>query len=167
MRLKVSGDRREIRQSYIPTLFYKLVAPLVDQGADAIDDIIQEMDEYYLTKEEWDAMVELGVDENSAEPLLKKVKPATKTAFTRKYNTGDHPIPFHKGTDIAAAKKVKADVEKPDLEEAFEVEAEPEVEEDEKPKAKKGEENVIKDKLVKAKKPKAVTASAKAKAAKK
>jgi replication factor C subunit 1 len=33
MRLKVSGDKPEIRQSYIPALFPKLVKPLIDVGA--------------------------------------------------------------------------------------------------------------------------------------
>jgi len=33
MRLKVSGDRREIRQSYLPTLFPRLVEPLQERGA--------------------------------------------------------------------------------------------------------------------------------------
>lgn len=33
MRLKVSGDRSEIRQSYIPTLFGRLVNPLQEKGA--------------------------------------------------------------------------------------------------------------------------------------
>ena len=33
MRLKVSGDRKEIRQHYIPTLFSRLVLPLVNEGA--------------------------------------------------------------------------------------------------------------------------------------
>jgi replication factor C subunit 1 len=33
MRLKVSGDKNEIRQSYIPALFPHIVKPLVDEGA--------------------------------------------------------------------------------------------------------------------------------------
>ena len=33
MRLKVSGDRSEIRQSYLPALFPHIVAPLMDVGA--------------------------------------------------------------------------------------------------------------------------------------
>jgi replication factor C subunit 1 len=33
MRLKVSGDKSEIRQSYIPALFPHIVKPLVDRGA--------------------------------------------------------------------------------------------------------------------------------------
>jgi replication factor C subunit 1 len=164
MRLKVSGDKREIRQSYIPVLLRRLTEPLLERGNDGIEDVIREMDEYYLTKEEWDAVVELGVGENTPDPILKQIKPATKTAFTRKYNGTDHPIPFHKGTDIATSKRVARDTERPDLEEAFEVEVEEADDEEKKPK--KGEdEDTIKDKLVKAKKPKATkAATAKAKA---
>lgn len=33
MRLKVSGDKNEIRQSYIPALFPHIVKPLLDNGA--------------------------------------------------------------------------------------------------------------------------------------
>jgi len=160
MRLKVSGDKREIRQSYIPTLFHKLVLPLVEEGAEAINDIISAMDDYYLTKDEWDALVEMGVGELTCEPLLKKIKPATKTAFTRQYNKADHPIPFHKGTDIAPMKKGSGGgaESKPDLEEAFEQEPENFEDEDDPDSAKnkkakkEEEEGTIKDKLVKAKK---------------
>lgn len=33
MRLKVSGDKNEIRQSYIPALYPHIVKPLIDNGA--------------------------------------------------------------------------------------------------------------------------------------
>ena len=33
MRLKVSGDKNDIRQAYIPALFPHIVKPLVDKGA--------------------------------------------------------------------------------------------------------------------------------------
>lgn len=33
MRLKVSSDKAEIRQSYVPALFPYIVRPLVDEGA--------------------------------------------------------------------------------------------------------------------------------------
>ncbi len=33
MRLKVSGDKSEIRQSYIPALFPHIVRPLADEGS--------------------------------------------------------------------------------------------------------------------------------------
>jgi replication factor C subunit 1 len=42
------------------------------------------MDEYYLTKEEWDTIIELGVDEKKDDVVLKKISTATKTALTKK-----------------------------------------------------------------------------------
>ena len=33
MRLKVSGDKSEIRQTYIPALFPHIVKPLMDDGS--------------------------------------------------------------------------------------------------------------------------------------
>lgn len=33
MRLRVSGDKPEIRQHYIPALYPKIVKPLIDVGA--------------------------------------------------------------------------------------------------------------------------------------
>jgi len=105
----VSGDRREIRQSYLPTLFPRLVEPLQERGSvslilpfhlsvpaedvlikletsqEAVPEVIELMDEYYLTKEDWDAIVELGIGEGfSQEEVLKAIPTATKTAFTRK-----------------------------------------------------------------------------------
>ena len=38
MRLKVSGDKSEIRQSYLPALFPHIVKPLIDVGAVSLKD---------------------------------------------------------------------------------------------------------------------------------
>ena len=38
MRLKVSGDKSEIRQSYLPALFPHIVRPLMDVGAVSLND---------------------------------------------------------------------------------------------------------------------------------
>jgi len=51
----------------------------------AVDDVIDTMDNYYLSKEDWDTIVELGVDEKKDDIVLKKVSTATKTALTRKF----------------------------------------------------------------------------------
>lgn len=95
------------------------------------------MDEYYLGKDDWDAFVELGVDEMNGDAMLKKISSATKSAFTRqyveticiikegthgRYNKTDHPIAFHKGDMFAASKKKIADTgPQADNEEVFEV----------------------------------------------
>lgn len=42
------------------------------------------MDEYFLNREDWDTLVELGLDDYKDEIILKKISTATKTAFTKK-----------------------------------------------------------------------------------
>ena len=37
MRLHVSGDKSEIRQSYIPAMFPHIVKPLMEEGAVSIE----------------------------------------------------------------------------------------------------------------------------------
>ncbi|KAI0075412.1 DNA replication factor C, large subunit [Panus rudis PR-1116 ss-1] len=125
MRLKVSGDRQEIRQSYVPALFSHVVKPLMDDGTNAVDEVIDRMDEYFLNREDWDTVVELGVGDHRDEFVLKKISPATKTALTRRYNAKDHPIAFHKAEDLGkAVKKLASAGPVPDLEEALDVDEE-------------------------------------------
>ncbi|SCV71538.1 BQ2448_3126 [Microbotryum intermedium] len=119
MRLRVSGDRREIRQSYIPTLFQQVVTPIIERGAEAVPSVIETLDNYYLTKEDWDSIVELGVGDHASEPLLKKIPAAAKATFTRKYNASDHPVPFNKNSVGKPAIKIANAGPVPDLEEAL------------------------------------------------
>ncbi|KAH9978130.1 replication factor RFC1 C terminal domain-containing protein [Lactifluus volemus] len=121
MRLKVSGDKSEIRLSYLPAMFPLIVGPLMDQGTSAVDDVITSMDDYYISREDWDIIVELGLGEQKDAVVLKKIATATKTALTKKYNSHDHPIPFHKAQDLGKVPKKLAGGPAPDLEEAFDV----------------------------------------------
>jgi len=43
------------------------------------------MDEYYLSKEDWDTVVELGVGESRDDVVLKNISTATKTSLTKKF----------------------------------------------------------------------------------
>ncbi len=115
MRLRASGDRHEIRQQYLPTLWYQLVQRLQSQGKDSVEDVIELMDSYFLTKDDWDAIVELGVGPMNAEEV--KIDSQTKATFTRIYNQQSHPLPFMKASNTLAPKKLSRD--KPDLEEAI------------------------------------------------
>ncbi|EJU02178.1 DNA replication factor C large subunit [Dacryopinax primogenitus] len=136
MRSKVSGDKGEIRMTYVPMMTARLVKPLVDSGATAVDEVIHTMDEYFLSRDEWDTIVELGVGDNRGDEVLKKISTATKTSFTRKYNNTDHPIPFNRGQDIGAS-LTRGKAEKPDVEEAIEVDEEPEGDEEDVPNGRR------------------------------
>jgi replication factor C subunit 1 len=85
MRLRISGDRNEVRQSYMQTIFDRLVRQFAKGGSDAIGEMIKLMDEYYLTREDFDSIIEISMGPNNGEALMKEVPPNVKTAFTRKY----------------------------------------------------------------------------------
>ena len=117
------------------------------------------MDDYFLSKEEWDTIVELGVGENQDEQALKKIASQAKSAFTRKYNTAEHPIPFHKATDLGKApKKLAAGGPAPDIEDAFEVDDDVPDDADED-KGKEDQDDVTKDSLIKMPKKKKAAAT--------
>jgi len=168
MRLRASGDRHEIRESYIPVLWDKLAKRLERDGKEAIPEVIELMDSYFLTRDDFDAIIELGVGPMSEENL--KIPSLVKSTFTRGYNGMAHPLPFIKANMSAAAAGGPVKKAVPDLEEAIE-ESEDEAvlatseEGDEAKKEEEEEMDLSKDKYVKAKKPGAKGKAAPKKAA--
>jgi replication factor C subunit 1 len=79
IRLRASGDRHEVRQNYIPAFHSQLVRRLEHEGKDALPEIIETMDSYFLTKDDWDAIGELMVGPVS----VVEIPSVTKGAFTR------------------------------------------------------------------------------------
>ncbi|KAJ3025319.1 UNVERIFIED_CONTAM: hypothetical protein HDU68_007254 [Siphonaria sp. JEL0065] len=94
MRLHVSADKNEVRQSYLPAMAPLLTVPMAQREQDGIAQVIQTMDEYYLTREDWDSILDLGLEECSAKSLTSGIASTTKSAFTRTYNKTNHPKPF-------------------------------------------------------------------------
>ncbi|KAI8684515.1 Replication factor C subunit 1 [Fusarium keratoplasticum] len=155
MRLRSSGDHHEIRQQYLPVLWDQLVNRLQHEGNDAVGEVIDLMDSYFLTREDFDAIQELGVGPMDEERV--KIETKTKAAFTRTYNAMSHPVPFMKASNVVAPKAQPKEV--PDLEEAVEdddadIAEAPEVDEDD------DEIDFKKDKYIK--QPKAKKATKKA-----
>jgi len=81
MRLRSSGDRHEVRQQYVPSLWTKLVKRLEVDGKEAVPEVIDLMDSYFLTKDDFDAIAELGVGPMDQENA--KIDTQTKATFTR------------------------------------------------------------------------------------
>jgi len=155
MRLRASADRHDIRQQYLPVLWTRLVKGLEVHGSepDGIDKIIELMDSYFLTKDDWEALQELGVGPCSQEHVSLSTQ--AKSSFTRKYNAVSHPLPFMKAGGAGPAMK-KAPKERPDLEEAIDESDEDEVLADPAAEEGSGEEelDLKKDKYVRAPKKK-------------
>ncbi|KAJ3410904.1 hypothetical protein HDV05_003035 [Chytridiales sp. JEL 0842] len=129
MRLHTSANKDEVRQSYMPALAPRLTAPLVTKQADGIQDVIDLMDEYYLTKDDWDAILDIGLESCSGKALTANIPTNVKSTFTRTYNKGNHPVPYITSSALGKpAKSSRRDV--PDFEDAVEVDDE-DVEEEE------------------------------------
>lgn len=128
MRLRTSGNRDEIRQQYMPLLWEKSVRQLQDVGKESVDDVIDFMDSYFLTRDDFDAMMELGLGPMDQSHV--KLDTQTKATFTRLYNQRSHPLPFMKASNVVVPKK--GPKEKPDIEDAIEESDEEEVVEEAK-----------------------------------
>ncbi|KGO49015.1 DNA polymerase III, clamp loader complex, gamma/delta/delta subunit, C-terminal [Penicillium expansum] len=160
MRLRTSGNRDEIRQQYMPLLQEKIIRRMMDEGKDCVDSVIDLMDEYYLTREDFDSMLELGLGPMDESKI--KLETQTKATFTRLYNSRSHPMPFMKASNVVAPKQAKK--ERPDIEDAIEASDEEEVVEEIKNEDEE-ELDLKKDKYVSL--PKKKKAPAKGKKAKK
>ncbi len=92
MRLVCSGSKHDLRQHYLPSMWRMLIQPMIDDGADGVEQVIQLMDDYYLGIEDREVILELGLDPNNAEAALKSVPSAVKAGFTRKYNASNQCV---------------------------------------------------------------------------
>ncbi|KAJ5780165.1 hypothetical protein N7457_005325 [Penicillium paradoxum] len=115
MRLRTTGNRDEIRQQYMPLLQEKIIRRMVNEGKESVDSVIDFMDDYYLTREDFDAIMELGL--GPMDESKNKLETQTKATFTRLYNSRSHPMPFMKASSVVAPKKDPKD--KPDIEDAI------------------------------------------------
>lgn len=122
-RLRTSTDQVEFRLEYIPVLAKKLLDPLI-AGADNIPEIISILDHYYLNKSDWDFLMEFPIGDDATQAKLKKIPSATKSKFTRKYNSESHPISIYKPGLSTGVGKPKKDA--PDLDDVAEDDPEPE-----------------------------------------
>ncbi|KAK0613751.1 replication factor RFC1 C terminal domain-containing protein [Immersiella caudata] len=124
MRLKASGDHNEIRQQYLPVLWHQLIKKLSVEGKEAVPDVIELMDSYYLTREDFDYIQELALGPCAEDKW--PIESQTKATFTRTYNSMSHPVPFMRASNVFAPTKAKTK-DMPDLEEAIEEEDDAEV----------------------------------------
>lgn len=153
-RLRTSTDKMQLRLDYLAALERKLTTPLVKHGEEGIGEVIDVLDHYYLTREDWDSIVDFGVGPMRAEVVLKSISAKVKTAFTRKYNLSTHPIAIYKtGNSVATGgRKQTVDYEDVVEDDTAKDEVEEEVEND--------QIDAKKDKLIKEVKPKKRTKAA-------
>nr|CAG8446823.1 3981_t:CDS:10 [Entrophospora candida] len=84
LRLKCNANKDEIILDYIPALLTKIYYPLIgDNVVEDIQKVIDCLDEYNLTKEDWESIIRLGM-RSQFETAMKKIGSKTKTNLTRR-----------------------------------------------------------------------------------
>lgn len=83
MSVSSTANKTEIRLHYLTILKNMLVSPMLQKGADSIDDVIAFMDGYDISKDDFDSINELAELTNA--DMFSKVPANVKTAFTREY----------------------------------------------------------------------------------
>lgn len=152
---KTGTNNIDLRLNYIPFLKDKLLKPLVKEGANGIEELLKLMDDYYLTKEDFDSILELSVHGNmKADDVYKKIPTSVKSAFTRKYNSYVHPTMIYKtGDSVGSSTRRDKDMSIEDEERRKEGGGDDDENEEEDEKEDSGD--IKKDNLIKAVKPKA------------
>jgi len=104
----VSGGLEAVRLSYVPALRDRLMKPMVEQGADAVDATIAAMDEYGLSRDDlFETLKELQF--SNQKDIFAGMDTKTKTAFTRKFNQGVHKSQALGGGEVTKKRKRAVD----------------------------------------------------------
>ena len=93
VRTKLSANKEGLNLDYLPMIKERLTKPLIKNGAQAVDKVIDFMDEYYLTRDDFDSIIELTTWPGQAD-VMSKIDSKIKAAFTRTYNKRTHKNPF-------------------------------------------------------------------------
>lgn len=148
---KVTLTPTNITLDYLEILKIKLQRPLYEKGQDGIEDVIEFMKMYNLTKDNWDSLFEMGLFGKNPRKLDTKTKSALTRYCTKHLNV----------VDMASGRKLtKGSVNDLKVKKVKE-------EDDEEESESEDEGDISKDKRIKQKKPKAkrkTTAKGKGKA---
>ncbi|EGC39144.1 hypothetical protein DICPUDRAFT_96642 [Dictyostelium purpureum] len=87
------SNRDETRLYYVPMLKHYLIEPLVVDGKEGIDKVINIMDEYGLTQDDRDRIIELSTWDKA--DILSGISAQLKTSFTKKFKAGSHAVYDH------------------------------------------------------------------------
>ncbi|KAJ8020368.1 Replication factor C subunit 1 [Holothuria leucospilota] len=102
MRMSASSSLQSINQEYLPQLRKRLTDPLLVLGSDGTTEVVDLLNSYDLTREDFDNILELTQYSGFKEPM-KSVPPKVKAAFTRAFNKSSHLNPY--GIDIGTKPK--------------------------------------------------------------
>ncbi|XP_018357397.1 PREDICTED: replication factor C subunit 1 isoform X2 [Trachymyrmex cornetzi] len=92
-RLATSANKDALNMDYLPYIRNAIVKPLIDNGVDGIEEAINIMRKYHLTREDLDSAIEISLwpgMSDSTSNLDSKIK----AAFTRAYQKNPPMLPY-------------------------------------------------------------------------
>ncbi|KAM0682981.1 DNA replication factor C complex subunit Rfc1 [Mitosporidium daphniae] len=92
--LHVTGGKSEIRQAYLPAFVFLMASTLIQKGVNGVGDVIAYLDRYTISKEDYDAIMELGVGKYDASIISNNIPSNVKSTLTRQYNKEFHQMPY-------------------------------------------------------------------------
>lgn len=141
--LRTRASKGALNLDYLSYMRDRLVQPLIAQGSDGVQEVVDLMDAYYLMKEDFDNIMEICSWGGKPSPF-SKVDSKVKSAFTRSYNKEAHLTPY----SLQMVKATKRETSSsPDMEYGEEVN-------NEDNPAQENEDDVGGDAMIKAKKAK-------------
>ncbi|CEF68035.1 Replication factor C subunit 1 [Strongyloides ratti] len=93
MSTKLTVDETSLVTEILPTLRRQLADPLIKKGVDGIPEVINLYNQYCLTKEDHEFIIEL-TDWSNSEEIEKNIPSKVKAAFTRALNKEDRKLPY-------------------------------------------------------------------------
>jgi replication factor C subunit 1 len=109
------SDKHVVRLDYLPVLRLCLTEPLLRDGVNGIDRVIDIMDAYSLTREQREILIELDELSDSTEgselrSIQKLIPTQVKTALTRRYNQKKHTTTPLSTTTLKKKSRRRSDV---------------------------------------------------------
>lgn len=104
MALSITGTRTSFTLDYLQPFKDSLIQPLLNSEKDGINDVLSLLENYSLTKENMDSLLELSLWSGDNDPM-KMVDTKTKTALTKAYNKKDFTLPYTTDKDTRTVTK--------------------------------------------------------------
>ncbi|KAL6944979.1 replication factor C subunit 1 [Hanseniaspora vineae] len=147
-RLSTSTDKLGFRTEYMPALKKHLLDPIVNKKVEGVPEVIELLDAYYLSKDDWDVIMSFFIGPQKTADEIKKIPTAVKSAFTRQYNSTTHPVSIYTTASSTGVSAGSGKQSKPDSEDV--VDQEDEAVPDDEDKETDSSVDLKKDKLIKA-----------------
>ncbi|XP_034244815.1 replication factor C subunit 1 [Thrips palmi] len=93
MRLSISGGKEAVNLNYLEPILKAVIHPLVEEGSQGVPKTLQAMQDYYITRDDLESLLELSRWPGRPDPMAP-VDSKVKAALTRAYNKGGVMTPY-------------------------------------------------------------------------